>query len=212
MIIRTCLLLAVLLLFSFLASGCGNNEEPADDTNGDSADELDSRAGGLADGVEPRPLVIQARATIEPLGDSGLSGTITFAPTDLGMQVSYILDGLPVGVHGIHVHENGSCAEGEDGTAGGAAGGHFNPDSTSHGAPNLSAAQRHVGDFGNLHSLSEGVAIGSFNASVAQFDGPNSIVGKALVIHAGPDDFSTQPSGDSGARIGCGVITPAEAS
>lgn len=209
MTIRRLLFPAALLSFAVMAPGCGGNEE----TNDGGADGAVSGADG--DGQvaeEPRELVIQARATIEPLGDSGVSGTITFAPTDLGMQVSYVLDGLAAGDYGFHVHENGSCADGEDDSPGGAAGGHFNPDGAPHGAPNLPAGQRHVGDFGNLHSLSEGMAIGSFNASIATFEGPNSIVGKALIIHVAADDFITQPSGDSGSRIGCGVIHPAEAS
>jgi Cu-Zn family superoxide dismutase len=127
------------------------------------------------------------------------------------MQVTYMLDGLSEGVYGFHVHENGSCANGEDGTAGGAAGGHFNPDGAAHGAPNLPVGQRHLGDLGNIHAVSDGRILGSFNESIAALDGPDSIVGKALIIHADEDDFTTQPTGNAGARIGCGVITSVEA-
>ncbi len=212
MLIRACLFSAALLSFAVLSSGCASNDERADGSSEEAAGEIGPRiAGALQDGEEPHELVTQARATIEPLGGSGLSGTVTFAPSDLGMQVTYMLDGLTEGVYGFHVHENGSCANGEDGAAGGAAGGHFNPDSTEHGAPNLPAGRRHLGDLGNIHALSDGPILGSFNESIALLDGPKSIIGKALIIHADEDDFTTQPTGAAGARIGCGVITGVEA-
>lgn len=211
MLIRACLFSAALFSFAVLASGCASNDERADGSSEEAVEESGPRlADALQDGEEPRALVTQARATIEPLNNSGLSGTVTFAPSDLGMQVTYMLDGLMEGVYGFHVHENGSCANGEDGTAGGAAGGHFNPDSTEHGAPNLPARRRHLGDLGNIHALSDGRILGSFNESIASLDGPESIIGKALIIHANEDDFTTQPTGNAGPRIGCGVITGVE--
>ena len=211
MLIRVCLYSAALFSFGALSSGCASNDDRTDSSDEEAAEEISPRiAGALQDGEEPRELVTQARATIEPLGDSGLSGTVTFAPSDLGMQVTYMLDGLTEGVYGFHVHENGSCANGEDGAAGGAAGGHFNPGGVAHGAPNLPVGQRHLGDLGNIHALSDGRILGSFNESIASLDGPESIVGKALIIHADEDDFMTQPTGNAGARIGCGVITGVE--
>ena len=212
MLIRACLFSTALFSLAVLASGCASNDERADGSSEEATEEISPRiADALQDGEEPRALVTQARATIEPLGNSGLSGTVTFAPSDLGVQVTYMLDGLTEGVYGFHVHENGSCANGEDGTVGGAAGGHFNPDSTEHGAPNLPARQRHLGDLGNIHALSDGRVLGSFNESIASLDGPKSIIGRALIIHANEDDFTTQPTGNAGPRIGCGVITGVEA-
>ena len=213
MLIRACLFFTALFSFAVLASGCASNDERADGSSEEAAEESGPRlADALQEGEEPRALVTQARATIEPLGDSGLSGTVTFAPSDLGMQVTYMLDGLTEGVYGFHVHENGSCANGEGGAVGGAAGGHFNPDGVAHGAPNLPAGQRHVGDLGNIHALSDQRILGSFNESVASLEGPESIVGKALVIHAREDDFTTQPTGNAGPRIGCGIVNSAEVS
>ena len=212
MLVRACLFSTALLSFTVFALGCASNDERTDGSNEGAVEESVPRlANALQDGEEPRALVTQARATIEPLNNSGLSGTVTFAPSDLGVQVTYMLDGLTEGVYGFHVHENGSCANGEDGTAGGAAGAHFNPGSTKHGAPNLPAGQRHLGDLGNIHALSDGRILGSFNESIASLDGPESIIGKALIIHANEDDFTTQPTGNAGPRIGCGVITGVEA-
>jgi len=211
MLVRACLFSTALLSFTVFALGCASNDERTDGSNEGAVEESVPRlANAFQEGEEPRTLVTQARATIEPLNNSGLSGTVTFAPSDLGVQVTYMLDGLAEGVYGFHVHENGSCANGEDGTAGGAAGGHFNPDSTKHGAPNLPAGQRHLGDLGNIHALSDGRILGSFNESIASLDGPESIIGKALIIHANEDDFTTQPTGNAGPRIGCGVITGVE--
>jgi Cu-Zn family superoxide dismutase len=148
-----------------------------------------------------------ATATIAALGGSGVSGTVTF--TELGpnqLRVEYAISGLEPGAHGFHVHENGSCATGDDGTPGGAAGGHFNPDGDPHGGPDASAEARHVGDFGNIVATERGMASGSFTDNVARLGGPDGISGKALVIHAGEDDLQSQPTGDAGGRVGCGII------
>src|SRR5690606_33627677 len=102
------------------------------------------------------------------------------------------------------VHENGSCEPGEDGTPGGAAGDHFAPLGNPHGAPGDSA--RHVGDLGNVEAGADGRAQGTFVDPVVTLDGAHAIVGKAVVVHSGEDDLTSQPSGDSGDRVGCGVI------
>ena len=85
------------------------------------------------------------------------------------------------------------------------AGDHFNPLSSPHGAPDSSAARRHAGDLGNV-VVEGGQAVGVRVDSVLAFEGPTSPVGKAVVVHAGADDLVSQPGGDSGARVGCGVI------
>ncbi len=199
-IFRYCGLLLATVLF---ASGCaGDNGSAAEvDTSANPTPPIEAEATTSG---------MRVQATIGSLGDSGLSGSVTFVQTDAGLKVAYVLDGLPQGEHGFHVHENGSCADGEDGAPGGGAGGHFNPGGTPHGAPNLPAAERHVGDLGNIQWLSDGTATGSFTDTIASLEGPDSIVGKALVIHANLDDLASQPSGDAGARVGCGVIAPAE--
>ena len=158
-------------------------------------------------GMTPHEGMATATAEIAPLGGSGVSGTVTFTQMDDGqLQVAYNLRGLEPGAHGFHVHENGSCAAGDDGTPGGAAGGHFNPTGHPHGGPDAAMASRHVGDFGNVEATEGGLASGTFTDGVASLTGAQAITGKALMIHGGQDDLESQPSGAAGARVGCGVI------
>ncbi|NNF59620.1 MAG: superoxide dismutase family protein [Rhodothermaceae bacterium] len=148
----------------------------------------------------------EASALIRPLDDSGVEGLITFQTTNGGVQVTYALAGLTPGAHGFHVHENGDCDPGDDGTPGGAAGGHFAPQEDPHGAPSAEAGQRHVGDFGNIEAGADGRASGTFVDALIAFEGDNSIIDRAVVVHAEADDLESQPSGNAGARVGCGVV------
>lgn len=117
-----------------------------------------------------------------------------------GIRIVAQVEGLtPNQQHGFHIHEYGDCSD--DGTA---AGGHFNPSGFLHGSPD--SPTRHVGDLGNLQADAQGVAHYERIDKVIDFAGPNSIIGKAIIIHAKADDFTTQPSGNSGARIACGTI------
>lgn len=154
-----------------------------------------------------------AVAQILGLNESGVSGTVTFtALGNDGVQIDYDLAGLSAGEHGFHIHETGSCEPDSTGTPGGAAGGHFNPMGSPHGPRDTTMASRHAGDLGNVRVSPQagGVARGSIADSVLAFGGPTSIVGKAVILHAGADDLVSQPSGDAGARVGCGVIELAE--
>ncbi len=102
--------------------------------------------------------------------------------------------------HGFHVHEKGDCSSGD----GMSAGGHFNPDGKPHGPQ---AAAHHAGDMPNLKADANGVAKASFvldDVTVAA--GAKSIVGRGLIVHKDPDDYKTQPTGNSGARLACAVI------
>ena len=192
--------LALLLALPLLLSACAGEGDP-DTTPAGTAAEADSMAD--LGGMDAEP---DARATIQPLGDSGVSGTVTFMPAEGGVQVTYALGGLAQGTHGFHVHENGACGPGEDGAPGGAAGGHYAPMGSPHGAPSAPVGRRHVGDFGNIEAGTDGRAAGTFVDSLIGLDGPTNIVGKAIVVHAGADDLTSQPSGDSGDRVGCGVV------
>lgn len=132
-------------------------------------------------------------------------GTATFRQAGNGVAISFQGRGLPAGQHGIHVHETGRCDAPDFATAGG----HFNPADRQHGLQNPAGA--HAGDLPNLTVGANGNA--SFNATntmVTLGAGANSLLktgGTALVIHADRDDEMTNPSGNSGARIACGVIT-----
>ncbi len=151
-------------------------------------------------GVGLRRQVTRAVAVIRPVQGGGSLGTVTFIQEGRHVRIIADMQGLTPGKHGIHVHEFGDTSA-FDGTS---AGGHFNPRNTPHGAP--TAEVRHVGDLGNLEVDRNGVATYNRLDEVITLNGPNSVVGRAVVVKAGPDDFKTQPGGAAGARIAWGVI------
>jgi len=110
------------------------------------------------------------------------------------------VQGLTQGKHGIHIHEFGDCTSAD----GNSAGGHFNPAVKNHGAP--VDANRHDGDMGNITADASGKGPLEYVDKTMSLDGDNSILGKAMIIHANEDDFKTQPTGNAGARVACGVI------
>lgn len=131
-------------------------------------------------------------------------GSADFTSVDGGVHVSLKVKGVAPGLHGFHVHELGSCVAPEFKSAGG----HFNPDDKKHGVVNPSGA--HVGDLENLTVDVKGDGSGEFVVLRATLDSaPGSLLkkdGTALVLHADPDDLKSDPAGNSGARIACGVI------
>ena len=135
-------------------------------------------------------------------------GTALLTPATEGVQVVLSVNGLPAGVHGVHIHETGRC-EAPSFTS---AGGHYNPLNREHGFENPQG--HHVGDLPNMTVGADGrgsltaVARGASLTAGAQ-GSLRKPGGTALVIHAGADDYRTNPSGDSGSRIACGVISPA---
>lgn len=141
--------------------------------------------------------VSRAVALIHPLGDSGVMGTVEFTSTESGVQVSAEVTGLMGQKHGFHIHEFGDCTS-PDGTS---TGGHFNPKGMEHGAPEL--LDRHMGAMGNIEVNEEGIGIRDYVDKVIVLE---EIIGRGVIIHGGEDDLTSQPSGDSGPRIACGVI------
>lgn len=146
-----------------------------------------------------------AVATLAPISGSNASGTVTFTQlsglASEAVEVKVNLTGVPEGVHGFHIHDKGDC-----GDNGNAAGGHYNPLSTAHGAPG--ADPHHAGDFGNVTADPQGNVTATFTTrSVTVTPGPISAVGHAVILHANPDDLHTQPTGNAGGRIACGVVT-----
>src|SRR5258705_4909504 len=142
-----------------------------------------------------------ATAALEPISTGTPHGTVAFQDTGEGVEVTVDLTNVPPGVHGFHIHEKGDC-----GNAGNNAGGHFNPTSMVHGAPD--AVSHHAGDFGNVTADANGEVHTRFTThSVSLKSGEaNNPVGKAVVLHEKADDLVTQPSGNAGARIACGVV------
>lgn len=142
-----------------------------------------------------------AMATLRPTSGSTAQGTVHFQElADGSVDVQIDLTGVPAGVHGFHVHDKGDC-----GDNGNAAGGHFNPTGQPHAAP--AAAAHHAGDFGNVTAGANGEVHTRFNTrSITVSEGATSAVGHAVILHANPDDLTTQPTGNAGGRIACGVV------
>jgi Cu-Zn family superoxide dismutase len=125
---------------------------------------------------------------------------VTFTREKNGVRVVANLTGLKPGEHGFHIHENGDCSA-PDGSS---AGGHFNPTGAPHGGPD--SAQHHLGDLGNLTADDSGAAKMDQVFDFLKLNGPNTIVGRGLIVHAGRDDLTSQPTGNAGPRVACGVI------
>ncbi len=152
------------------------------------------------DGTMPASAPRRAVAKLVAASDSNVTGTVTFTQQAGGVEVRAHVEHLTAGKHGFHVHEMGDCSA-HDGAS---AGGHFNPDTKPHG--DRLAAERHVGDLGNLVADGSGVADVVFVDTELALSGPHSIVNRSIMVHADPDDGTTQPTGNSGKRIACGVI------
>lgn len=146
-----------------------------------------------------------AWAMMEPRSDSKVSGKVTFRETtDGAVKVQVRINGAPTGVHGFHVHEKGDCSAPDASSAGA----HFNPAGAPHSGPDR--MPHHAGDFGNVTAGGNGEITTEFTTrSITLDNGPNSVVGKAVVLHADADDLTSQPAGNAGKRIGCGVVTMA---
>jgi Cu-Zn family superoxide dismutase len=152
--------------------------------------------------MRPVPIAV---ANLQPTQGNSASGTVTFVERSGAIIADVQLKGLTPGQHGIHIHEKGDCSA-PDATS---AGGHYNPTSEPHGGPE--AAKHHGGDFGNVTAdangdVSQKITVDTGRMSMSKLTS-NSIAGRALVVHADPDDLTSQPAGNSGKRIACGVIT-----
>jgi Cu-Zn family superoxide dismutase len=146
-----------------------------------------------------------AKASLTPAAGSTVKGDLMLSNEGTAVSIRGEITGLTPGKeHGFHVHEVGECS-GPDFKS---AGEHFNPTKDPHGGPKSSS--RHLGDIPNVKADENGratVDVSVKGATLVDKDGgPNQILGKAIVVHAMPDDYKTQPSGGSGARIACGVI------
>jgi len=142
-----------------------------------------------------------AMAKLEATRGNTAAGTVMFHQHGDQVMVHARVEGLKPGQeHGFHIHEKGDCSSGD----GMSSGGHFNPSGKPHGPQDT---DHHAGDLPALKADAQGRADVKFQlAGVAVGSGAADIVGKGLIVHAMPDDYKTQPTGNSGARIACGVI------
>jgi len=149
-----------------------------------------------------------ATATLAPTEGNDVKGALTFTVVDGKVHVVGEVTGLkPDSEHGFHIHEKGDCSA-PDGMS---AGGHFNPAGVSHGA--ITSDPHHGGDMPNIKADAQGVAKVdtpvSSNVNIGG-DAAFDIVGKGLIVHADPDDYTTQPTGNAGGRLACAVIEAAQ--
>jgi Cu-Zn family superoxide dismutase len=173
-----------MLPLALLFSGCSNNIDPKifEDNNSDT---------------------LTAVANIMAKTKSNVNGTITFTEIDGKVKMTVDISGLTPGDHGIHIHAIGDCVAAD----GSSAGGHWNPTNVGHGKWGI--APFHKGDIGNILADSNGIGkliletdLWCINCD----DETKNIIGKAIIIHEGVDDYSSQPAGAAGDRIGCGKI------
>jgi len=144
---------------------------------------------------------LKAIAVLHPTAGNKVSGTVTFTEVADGVQVHAELAGLTAGDHGFHVHEFGDCSAPDASSAGA----HFNPTNKPHAGPD--APERHVGDMGNVEADASGKAkLEYVDHQISLTNDEQSVIGRSVVVHMKRDDLKSQPAGDSGARVACGVI------
>ena len=138
--------------------------------------------------------------TINSKSGTQTQGTAKFVQTGKNVEMDLNVYKLTPGIHAVHIHEKGDCSS----TDGSSAGGHWNPTNHDHGK--FGSETFHMGDIGNLNADKEGTARLLFKTDkwcIGCKDETKNIVGKSLIIHAGRDDFKTQPTGNAGGRVGC---------
>ena len=198
-------MVASLVLILALSLGCGKkNEETGSTTETPTAADAPSSA---ATPMETPAGTMAASTTVTMQGapeDTDFAGTLTISPEGTGVRIIADVAGVDKdGKHGIHVHENGMCEHhptGESAKPFSTAGGHFNPAGVEHACPPTDP--RHAGDLGNIE-VSGGK--GHLEISLANVT-MDQLNGKAIILHAGEDDCKTQPTGNSGDRLACGVV------
>lgn len=199
----------VLALVVFASAACGGSKKSSTATTPAPAPAPTAEATAPAPTAEPEkpaepapPAPKTAVAKLAPASKSKVTGTITFKETGDGVEVTANIENLTPGDHAWHVHEKGDCSA-PDATS---AGGHFNPDNHKHGAPD--AAEHHAGDFGNLTAGKDGKATATITMKGVTLDpaAPMSLINKGFIVHEKKDDFKTQPTGNAGGRVACGVI------
>ncbi|MGH8697864.1 MAG: superoxide dismutase family protein [Burkholderiales bacterium] len=144
----------------------------------------------------------RATAQLQPTKGNKTFGEATFEQVGSKVRVVVFVQGLkPNQEHGLHIHEVGDCSSGD----GMSAKGHFNPFGKPHGHPG--SGERHAGDLPSLKANKAGRARVDVEVDIFTVTaGPGSIIGRGVIVHADPDDYKTQPTGNAGARLACGVI------
>lgn len=192
-----CLSVAGVLSLSLLVWGCNNGNSGMDHRQ-ETMRSAGDRPLMMMDNMEAS----EAIAVLHPLGLSKVTGTVHFTQMDGKVKVIADISGLEPGTsHGFHVHEFGDCSS-PDGSS---AGGHYNPEGHQHAGTDT--PQRHAGDLGNIKADETGKAhleLTVDNITIAGAKDP--IIGRGVIVHEKADDLKSQPTGNAGGRIACGVI------
>jgi Cu-Zn family superoxide dismutase len=210
--------IAIIVSSLLMLAGCGPTDEPVGaepmQQSNQKASSMAAEDSGLD--AENDPMgneeldqpeeYLFAEAEIVAVDGSGVTGMVHFKQRRADvLEIEGRISGLKPGEHGLHVHEIGNCA----GVGALSAGAHFSPDGDPHGSPQSQDADHHAGDLGNIVAGEDGNAEFALIDTDLQLDAASeTIVGRAIVVHADADDFVTQPSGNAGKRIGCAVIRP----
>jgi len=160
-------------------------------------------AVGAESAVSAQAAPKAATAELKATPGNGTSGTLTLSAEGQGVRVTGAIKGLePNSTHGFHVHEKGDCSAPDASSAGG----HYNPTAQPHGDPK--GAQHHLGDMPNIVADATGAAkLDTVLEGVTLRTGQtNDLIGKAIIVHGGADDYKSQPAGNSGPRIACAII------
>ncbi len=189
-------ILQTISLGAFLIiAGCNGAQDTGTDGFG-----LDGDTLATDDRATTQQLAV---AELEPTQGNEVRGTVTFTQEGNNVRVVAAVTGLqPDASHGFHVHEVGDCSAPDASSAGD----HYNPHGSPHGGPDDSVDERHIGDMGNLEADDNGTAEYDRTIDGLTLSGSDSIVGKSVLVHAQEDDLESQPTGDAGARLACGVI------
>ena len=191
--------LSLFVSATLVLTGCKNEGTTAEERVDENFNETQQEPNEVAE--EPQEIVVQ----MKPVSGSNLSGTVVFTEEDGEVTMTAELSGLTEGMHAIHLHENADCSA-EDGSS---AGGHWNPTFEDHGEWGDPSGY-HRGDIGNFDVNAQGEGSITFTTDkwcIGCEDEKKNILGQAVVVHDGVDDFTSQPSGAAGTRIGCGEIT-----
>ncbi|MEO7073427.1 MAG: superoxide dismutase family protein [Rhodanobacter sp.] len=207
-VLRTPIALSILASAALALAAC-NSPPPASasaDTAapGNAVTSATAPAPADAAAVDAVANAPEAQVVLKPTQGQGAAGTMTLRAEAGGVRIRGQLTGLtPGSEHGFHIHENGDCSAPDASSAGG----HFNPDDQPHGS--MDSGAHHAGDMPNQRADAQGVAAVDTLLGGASLDAGSArnVIGRALVVHQQPDDYKSQPAGNAGPRIACGVIS-----
>lgn len=192
--------LSLIFCTSLILFACKNekkeNEEMEDMSETEMTSDMETK--------EMEEEVKKVKVDLQAVSDSKLSGNVVFTEEDGEVSMTAIISGLSEGTHAIHIHEKGDCSAAD----GKSAGGHWNPTDEPHGEWG-NAEGYHKGDIGNFEVDANGNGTVNFSTDewcIGCGDEKKDLLGKAVIVHDGVDDYTSQPSGAAGTRVGCGVI------